>query len=75
MTISPVNLILSLGLAEAVLALVFSLLFFGFHRLYRRTHLRYWSYSFLGLTVYSAVSVFSVFSAANFGENPYLRTL
>lgn len=75
MTISPVNMILSLGFAEAVIALVFSLLFIGFHRLYRRTHLRYWANSFLALTIYAASSALANFTAVKFGANSILRAL
>ncbi|MDX1461040.1 MAG: bifunctional diguanylate cyclase/phosphodiesterase [Xanthomonadales bacterium] len=75
MTISPVSLVVSLGMVEFALSLIFATLFVGFHRLYRRTHLRYWSYSFIAASLHSVLSVLAMYTAVRLSDQVMLRTI
>lgn len=47
-----VSTVLATSLTQAVIALLLSAVFFGFYRVYRRDHLRYWALSFLAGVVH-----------------------
>lgn len=60
----PAALVFVLNFTQALIALLLALIFFGFFRIYRRAHLRFWSLSFCAGVVYYLASGLALLSAA-----------
>lgn len=68
-------LVFALNSTQAVIAFVLALVFYGFFRIYRRAHLRYWAMSFAAGIVYYLFSGLALLAATEVSTTAPLRTL
>ena len=62
-----VSTVLAVSLTQAVIALLLAAVFFGFHSVYRRPHLRYWALSFLAGVIHLTCSSLALGYSATVG--------